>query len=321
MATGATEIQRLRLRVRGLVFDALAAGPPEGELVVLLHGFPQTADCWIRVAEELAAAGYRVLAPDQRGYSPGARPTAVRAYRMRELVTDVLALAEGAGAARFHLVGHDWGGAVAWALAGRHPERVATLTSVSTPHPRAFAAALLTSGQLLRSAYIGFFRIPRLPELALGARGSRGLRFLLARSGLAAAWAERYARALAEPGALAAALAWYRAAVPFGLRVPRVPVPTRYVWGSGDPALGRRAATTSGRWVAGPYRLDVLEGAGHWLPEHHPEALAPLLLDHLGDGSWRPDLSGHRRHRWPPDPWPGGYHPKGPADAGRPDPG
>jgi pimeloyl-ACP methyl ester carboxylesterase len=203
---------------------------------------------------------------------------------MPELVADVLALAESAGAARLHLVGQDWGGAVAWALAGRHPERVPTLTSVSTPHPRAFAAALLTDGQLLRSAYIGFFCIPRLPELA---RGARGLRFLLARSGLAPAWAERYARALADPGALAAALAWYRAAIPFDMGVPRVPVPTRYVWGSGDPALGRRAATGTGRWVVGPYRLDVLEGAGHWLPEHHPEELAELLLEHLAVASAR----------------------------------
>jgi pimeloyl-ACP methyl ester carboxylesterase len=150
-----TEITWRRLRVRGLEFGALTAGPPDGELVVLLHGFPQTAACW----------------------------------------------AEVAGEDRFHLVGHDWGGVVARALAGQHPERVITLTSVSTPHPRAFAAALVTSAQLLRSAYIGFFRIPRLPELALGARGLRGLRFLLTRSGLAPEWADRYTRALAEPGA------------------------------------------------------------------------------------------------------------------------
>ena len=107
MPSGAIERERLRLRPRGLVFDVLAAGPPTGEPVVLLHGFPQTAACWIRVAETLAVAGYRVLAPDQRGYSPGARPAAVRAYRMSELVADGLALAEAAGAARFHLVGHD----------------------------------------------------------------------------------------------------------------------------------------------------------------------------------------------------------------------
>jgi len=136
-----------------------------------------------------------VLAPNQRGYSPGARPAAVRAYRMPELVADVLALAEAAGAARFHLVGHDWGGAVAWALASRHPERVATLTPVSTPHPRAFAAALLTGGQLLRSTYIGFFRIPRLPELALGARGRGGF----GSCSPAAAWPRRGPSATPAP--------------------------------------------------------------------------------------------------------------------------
>lgn len=289
-----TEITWRRLRVRGLEFGALAAGPPDGELVVLLHGFPQTAACWAEVAGALAAARYRVLAPDQRGYSPGARPAAVRAYRLPELVADVLALAEAAGEDRFHLVGHDWGGVVAWALAARHPERVVTLTSVSTPHPRAFAAALVTSAQLLRSAYVGFFRIPRLPELALGARGLRGLRYLLTRSGLAPEWADRYTRALAEPGALSAALAWYRAATPFSLRAPRVSVPTLYVWGSGDPALGPRAAITTGRWITGAYRFEVLAGAGHWLPEHHAGELGRLLLEHLRRWKTRPTAAGGR---------------------------
>src|SRR4029453_12571142 len=142
------------------------------------------------------------------------------------------------GGGRFHVVGHDWGGAVAWHLAARHPERVATLTAVSTPHPRALAAALRSSAQPLRSAYIALFRTPRLPELALGARGLAGLRLLLARSGLSNEWAAAYAGALAEPGALAAALAWYRAAGSSTLRAPAVAVPTCHLWGSGDPALG-----------------------------------------------------------------------------------
>jgi pimeloyl-ACP methyl ester carboxylesterase len=280
-------IERLQLHARGLVFDALAAGPPAGEPVVLLHGFPQTSACWTAVAEALAAAGYRAVAPDQRGYSPGARPAAVAANRMPELVADVLALADRAGAARFHLVGHDWGGVVAWNLAARHPDRVATMTAVSTPHPRAFARALWTSGQALRSAYIPLFRTPRLPELVLGAGRLGGLRFLLARGRLGPEWVDTYARAMAQPGALASALAWYRAAAPFGLQTPPVPVPTRYVWGSGDPALGPRAATTTGRWVTGPYRFDVISGGGHWLPEHHPRALATLLLEHLAGAGVR----------------------------------
>ena len=274
-------MERRRLHARGLVFDVLAAGDPAGEPVLLLHGFPQTAACWTELAEALAAAGYRVLAPDQRGYSPGARPRAVRDYRMPELVADALAVADRAGVGRFHLVGHDWGGAVAWHLAARHPERVATLTAVSTPHPRAFAAALRSSAQPLQSAYIALFRTPRLAELVLGARGLAGLRLLLARSGLGPEWVETYAGALADPGALAAALAWYRAAGPSTLRAPAVAVPTCHLWGSGDPALSRRATMATAHWVTGPYRLHVLPGVGHWLPEQHAAELSGPLLAHL----------------------------------------
>jgi pimeloyl-ACP methyl ester carboxylesterase len=274
-------IQPLQIPARGLVFDALAAGPPTGEVVVLLHGFPQTSACWTPLLETLAAAGYRAVAPDQRGYSPGARPATVAAYRMPELVADVVAIVDRLGAARMHLVGHDWGGVVAWTLAGRHPDRVATLTSVSTPHPRAFARALVAGTQALRSAYIPVFRIPRLPEFLLGGRRQRGLHWLLAQDGLGAEWVDTYTRALAQPGALSAALAWYRAATPFSLRAPRVTVPTLYVWGSGDAALGPRAAVTTGRWVTGAYRFEVLPGAGHWLPEHHAQELGRLLLEHL----------------------------------------
>jgi pimeloyl-ACP methyl ester carboxylesterase len=185
-------IEPLQLQARGLVFDGLAAGPPAGELVVLLHGFPQTCACWIQVLEALAGAGYRAVAPDQRGYSPKARRTIVQAYRMPELVADVVAIADRLDAETFHLVGHDWGGVVAWRLAGRHPERVATLTAVSTPHPRAFARALVAGTQALRSAYIPVFRLPRLAELLLWAHRQWGLRLLLAQDGLRAEWVDTY---------------------------------------------------------------------------------------------------------------------------------
>ncbi|MGH9248466.1 MAG: alpha/beta fold hydrolase, partial [Acidimicrobiales bacterium] len=118
-------------------FDALADGPEDGELVLLLHGFPQTSAAWRDQVAALAAAGYRAVAPDQRGYSPRARPTELAAYAMPELVGDVIGFADVLGAERFHLVGHDWGGAVAWQVAGRHPERLHTLAAVSTPHPEA----------------------------------------------------------------------------------------------------------------------------------------------------------------------------------------
>jgi pimeloyl-ACP methyl ester carboxylesterase len=202
---------------------------------------------------------------------------------MPELVADVLAVVDRLGGGRVHLVGHDWGGVVAWNLAGQASERVATLTAISTPHPKAFARALWSSSQLLRSAYIGFFGMPWLPELVLGAQRQRGLRFLLAGSGLDPEWIHTYTDALGQPGALAAALAWYRAATPFSVGGPHVAVPTLYVWGSRDPALGPTAARATGRWVTGPYRFEVLPGAGHWLPEQHPEQLTRLLLAHLQD--------------------------------------
>ncbi len=284
-------IERLELGVRGLVFQALASGPPGGELVMLLHGFPQTSACWTPMLEALAASGYRAIALDQRGYSPGARPDQMEAYRTPQLVGDVVAVADRLGAARLHLVGHDWGGVVAWNLAGRHPERVTTLTVVSTPHPKAFARALWSSAQPLRSAYIGFFRMPRLPELLLGARRQRGLRFLLAGSGLDRHWVDIYTDALGQPGAMAAALAWYRAATPSSVGVPRVAVPTLYVWGSRDPALGPTAARATRHWVTGPYRFEVVPDAGHWLPEQHPEHLTRLLLAHLQDAGVQ---AGHR---------------------------
>jgi pimeloyl-ACP methyl ester carboxylesterase len=287
-------MEPLQLQVRGLIFDALAAGPSTGELVLLLHGFPQTCACWTPLLGTLAAAGYWAVAPDQRGYSSKARPASVQAYRMPELVADVVAIADRLDAETFHLVGHDWGGVVAWRLAGQHPERVATLTAVSTPHPRAFARALVAGTQALRSAYIPVFRLPRLPELLLGAHRQWGLRRLLAQDGLGAEWVDTYTGALAQPGALSAALAWYRAATPFGLRAPRVSVPTLYVWGSGDLALGPRAATTTHRWVTGAYRFEVLAGAGHWLPEQHAEELGRLLLEHLRRWDARPVAAGGR---------------------------
>jgi pimeloyl-ACP methyl ester carboxylesterase len=273
-------IERVELPARGLVFDALAAGPAGGEPVLLLHGFPQTPAAWTGVMGRLAAAGYRVVAPAQRGYSPQARPAGRRAYRIQELTADVLAVADHLGAERFHVAGHDWGGFVAWALAGRHPERVRTATSVSTPHPAAMVRSLLRSAQLLRSGYIPVFRVPGLAEWLLGARGGRGLRNLLTTNGLDPASADEYVRAMLEPGALTGALNWYRGAIRLRDGVGRVRVPTLYVWGRRDQALGPVAARRTADWVDGPYRFEVLD-TGHWIPERHAAELGDLLLAHL----------------------------------------
>lgn len=258
------------------MFDALVAGPDDGERVLLLHGFPQSSDIWSPQVDALAAAGYRAIAYDQRGYSPGARPDDVTQYRIDHLVGDALAVA---GNRAFHVVGHDWGAIVGWHLAARHPERIRTLTALSVPHPVAFATALLTptSDQRSQSGYVAFFRT----DVAEDALLAGGLAAALAASGYPGDIDERE-RAMSEPGALAGALNWYRA-IDFGLLrgVGSVVVPTLFVWSTGDVALAREGAEATARHVIGPYRFEVLDGVSHWIPEEVPEVLTRLLLEHL----------------------------------------
>ncbi|WP_432483453.1 alpha/beta fold hydrolase [Kineococcus esterisolvens] len=266
----------------GLVFDVRdhAPGGTAQGVVVCLHGFPQDAHAWDAVAPRLTAAGLRVLAPDQRGYSPGARPGGRAAYVLPELVADVLALADAAGAGTFHVVGHDWGGVVAWALAAGHPERVASATVLSTPHPAAMRAAALRGTQALRSAYAVGFQLPALPERVLLARSGAVLRALLVRGGLPDALAAGYARRMAEPGALSAALGWYRA-LPLrrgGTGPARVPV--TFLHGRHDPFFAPAAVRATASHVRGEFSGAGLP-AGHWLPEREPVAVADAVLERV----------------------------------------
>ncbi|HMC52698.1 MAG TPA: alpha/beta fold hydrolase [Acidimicrobiales bacterium] len=270
-----------RYEADGLVFDVTDDGPPDGEVVVLLHGYPETRASWEGVVPFLVEDGYRVLAPDQRGYSPGARPRGRRAYRLDHLVDDVVALADAAGAGRVHVVGHDWGGAVAWALAGSHPGRLYSMTSLATPHPRAFSRSLVSSTQALHSWYMLFFQLPWLPELSMRGPGQRLVRRTLRRSGLAEAHIGRYLSLLSQPGAATAAINWYRALPLAPSPTPPIEVPVMYVYGTGDFALGRRAADLTRSYVNGPYRYEVLEGTSHWIPEEAPAVVGRLLREHL----------------------------------------
>lgn len=266
----------------GLLFDVRDGGPADGDPVVLLHGFPQDATAWTAVAGRLHAAGLRTLAPDQRGYSPGARPAGRGDYRIRELTGDVLALLDAAGLGRAHVVGHDWGGIVAWALAARHPERVRSLTALSVPHPAAMARAMVTGGQALRSSYVALFQLPVLPERLLLAGGGAALRRLLLAGGLPPERAEHYVRRMREPGALSAALAWYRALpLDAGAAAGPVRVPTLHLWSTRDPALGRAATEGTRRFVDAPYRLEVLDGVAHFVPELAPDRVADLVAAHV----------------------------------------
>ena len=278
------EIEDIQVPVGELTFDGIAAGPADGEVVLLLHGFPQTSWSWRHQLEALGEAGYRAVAFDQRGYSPGARPEPVGAYRADHLVADAVAVIDWLGPQRFHVVGHDWGGAVAWQVAARHPERLRSLTVLSTPHPRAFAAALageLGGDQLDRSGYMAMFAAEG-SEDALLADDAAGLRAIFAVSGLPEDDAAAYVDALRSKEAMRAALNWYRAA-DVGLIEGLGPIttPTLYVWSTDDPALGREAAEATAAHVEGPYRFEVLDGVSHWIAELAPEQLNPLLLEHL----------------------------------------
>ncbi|MEV4199241.1 alpha/beta fold hydrolase [Micromonospora globbae] len=273
----------MRVDARGLTFEVRTGGPEAGDPVLLLHGFPQHSGEWDAVVPALHAAGLRTYAVDQRGYSPGARPVAVEAYRIPELVADAAGVLDALGVTAAHLVGHDWGAIVAWGLAAAHPERVRTLTAVSVPHPAAMAHALATDPQQkARSAYMTLFRKPGTAEKVLLSLGAAGLRRMLAGVGDAARVA-RYADPMREPGALTAALNWYRAMSRVDLAaVEPVAVPTTFVWSDRDVAIGRTAAEACAAHVTGDYRFVELAGVTHWIPDEAPGALAEAILARAG---------------------------------------
>ncbi len=273
-------VRRTTIAARGLRFDALSAGPADGELVLLLHGFPQTGTCWDDALNGLADAGYRAVAPNQRGYSEGARPDGVDAYRVTELCADVLAIAAALGQDRFHLVGHDWGGTVAWALAGDHPQAVASLTAVSTPHTAALRHALRGRQQRLRMAYIPILRLPLLPESLIDAAGGIVAESLLTATGLSPAHAHRDIEALRKVGPTGA-LNWYRAlGTERGHSAP-VGAAVLHVWGDQDPVFTRAATELSAEHCTGDYHLLELDGGSHWIPDEHWADVADLFLEHL----------------------------------------
>jgi pimeloyl-ACP methyl ester carboxylesterase len=277
-------MRELALPVGDLTFLARADGPDDGEPVLLLHGFPQSSYQWVPQLEALARDGYRVVAPDQRGYSPGARPPDVGDYAMAHLVADVLGFADALGVERFHLVGHDWGGAVGWVTAANHPERLLTLTSVCTPHPTPFSWSTREGEQRELSGYMADLRDPGA-EAALLGDGAAELRRLYESFGFDEQSVAEYVTLLSAPGALTGALNWYRANELGGpdVELPPVTVPTLFVWPSGDPYLGREAAMATADHVDGPYRFEELEGVGHWVCEEAPDRLSQLLLDHFPD--------------------------------------
>jgi pimeloyl-ACP methyl ester carboxylesterase len=269
-----------------LTFDALVAGEPGAPLVLLLHGFAESMHCWDAQVEALAEAGYRAVAPSQRGYSPGARPDPndTANYHIERLMDDAMAIAAASGDAdrRFHLAGHDWGGSIAWALADRYPQRLASLTVLSRPHPNAFNRALLTTDakQAQRSKHHTAFLEPDAADVVL-ADDAKWLRERLAANGVPAAAIAQHLAVLGNKAAMEAALAWYRARG--AIRSPLGPIrtPTLYIWGDADDTVGRVAAEGTVDFVAAPYCFEVLPGVGHFAADQAPERVSELMLRHV----------------------------------------
>lgn len=264
----------------GLVFDVIDEGPIDGDVVVLLHGFPQLNTEWSAVAPLLHAQGYRTLAPNQRGYAAGARPRGRRAYRITRLVSDVAALVAVVGSP-VHLVGHDWGAAVGWAAVSRQPELFRSWVAVSVPHPGAFLRSM-PRGQALKSWYMVAFQLPGLPERLL-TNDRFAPRFLGGYAGMTAAMLDEFATEF-DRDRLRGGLGWYRALL---LEDPRemfrkARVPSTLVWGERDVALGRAGAELCAEYVDADFGLEVVPG-GHWLPEELPDVVASAILDRVSE--------------------------------------
>jgi pimeloyl-ACP methyl ester carboxylesterase len=281
MTGGMMEPQTQTWTIGHFHFTVDTSGPTAGPPVLLLHGFPETRQMWRYQLGALAAAGFRAVAPDQRGYSAGARPPEVVSYASELLTADALALMDVCGAQRFHLVGHDWGGQLAWLIAVEHPERVATLTILSRPHPAAFARAMAEDPeQARRSQHHKAFRQADAAE-RLRQDNFKVLRVSLEREHVAPENLDLYLRTLAEPGALEAAINWYRAGNIAAATIAPVLMPTLYIWGTADATVGRHAAELTREFVSGSYQFVEIEGGGHFVVDQFPERIADLLIAHL----------------------------------------
>lgn len=282
--TTTSAISMREVQANGMTFRCRESGTTGGEPVMLLHGFPETSHMWIELMPKLAMAGYHVLAPDQRGYSPDARPEGIEHYRYQDIASDVIALADAWGAPRFHLIGHDWGAGAGWAVVDLHPERLLSWTALSVPHVGAFGRAIREDpDQAQKSTYITFFQEPGVAEAALSANDFAGLKNVWSAS--SEEEKAEYLSVFRESGALTGALNWYRGsrgidpnseAVAFG----DVQTPTLFIWGKNDQAIGRVGVEAGHKFMKGPYKFVELD-AGHWLMQEAGERVSNEILEHL----------------------------------------
>lgn len=287
MPIASTTLEPVVLAANGLEFSAVLAGPPQGELVMLLHGFPQSSYAWRHQVDALAARGLRVLAPDLRGYGLSSKPPSVADYAFPELAQDVLALAESLGHERMSLVGHDWGAALTWYLAQEHAQRVQRAVVINGPHPgTVLSHSLWHPLQWIKGSYIGFFQLPVVPEATLRANGFALLRRSMQASSREGTFSDEdldtYQAGWEADGALTAMLNWYRALVrsPQRIAASRIRVPMCVLWGDRDAALDRGLAE-AGAALCDSVEVHHFPEATHWLPEEEPRAVNDILSEVL----------------------------------------
>ena len=265
------------------IFDVLTLGNDKDPPVILLHGFPETAHMWMDLQSFLAESGFYVIAPNQRGYSPGARPRRVNEYKIEKLMGDILAIADSLNLDTFHLIGHDWSSAVGWGLASEYPERIISWTALSVPHPGAFALAIKNDElQHKASSYMRLFQWPLIPEIFLKSKEYKNLIEIWEETSNEKI--ELYLSVLSESGAIRGAVNWYRAnykdLIRGNMEFPKVSVPTLFIWGRDDPAILESGAMLNKNYVNGFYSEKFLN-AGHWLIDESFDDIARLILNHI----------------------------------------
>jgi pimeloyl-ACP methyl ester carboxylesterase len=277
------------VRANGLRFRTMVDGPAGGEMVLLLHGFPEGAESWAKQVDALAKAGCLAVAPDLRGYGLSDAPAGTEPYAIGHLVDDVADIIKAFGRAQAHVAGHDWGAVVAWFFAGRHPEMTKSLTALSVAHPAALAeASRIDEDQRERSRYVALFLVEGKAEHVLADEDHRRLRAMFSLGpnpdAVPRPVVDHFVRSLSRPGRLTAALNYYRANLGAGggawaalTEELKITTQTTLLWGDEDPALGRRAVEATADHVEGSFRLEVLEGAGHWLQFERPHAVSRAL--------------------------------------------
>lgn len=275
-----SQVEIKELKANGLTFQCRVCGlENSGDPIIFLHGFPETSHMWEGIMIDFASKGYRCLAPNQRGYSPGARPRGVKNYLINELASDVVALADAVEFKKFHLVGHDWGAGCGWAVVELYRNRIQSWSALSVPHMAAFDYAKQNDpNQMKQSRYIDLFQVPVIPEMMSSFGNYKMLR---------KAWhiipneeVEDYLTVFGKYSGRKSTINWYRANTNMPIEFRHVSLPTLFIWGNKDLYIGRTGVEMAKQYMAGEYNMVELD-AGHWLIQEKFERVRDEILNHI----------------------------------------